>query len=356
MHGRQICLAKGPEDDPQVKDKAWSKFNALLSGYNLKTEGDRSPVYAVLNAYLVWVKSNRPAKTLELKKRFLRPFSDKFGTMAVADLQEHHLEKWLDEQQEDRWNEKQKKFLKWGSTSRRLAISTISGALTWGVKKKYISVNPFKDVEKPAAVSRGIECLVTDEHYRKLFDLTKKRKKGGYHYFLTALYETGARPGEILGLEAKHFHPDIQAWVIEGGMENVGRNKHARRGKRIVIYVPDKLLPVVQKLNEQYPTGPIFRTESGTLFSRPQASHRFWKLKKKLKLPKALSLYGLRHAYATAYLKNGGSAAILAELMNTSVAMIQKHYGHLDGESKILRKAANFRAAEAQGPGQPVQE
>ena len=40
--------------------------------------------------------------------------------------------------------------------------------------------------------------------------------------------------------------------------------------------------------------------------------------------------YSYRHTFATDWLLDGGSIKVLADLMGNSVAMIEKHYGHLD--------------------------
>ena len=42
------------------------------------------------------------------------------------------------------------------------------------------------------------------------------------------------------------------------------------------------------------------------------------------------TLYSLRHFYATQRLDNGASVYVVAQNMGTSVAQIQKHYGHTD--------------------------
>ena len=43
----------------------------------------------------------------------------------------------------------------------------------------------------------------------------------------------------------------------------------------------------------------------------------------------AATAYGFRHTYATDWLLNGGTIKVLADLIGTSVSMIERHYGHL---------------------------
>ena len=49
----------------------------------------------------------------------------------------------------------------------------------------------------------------------------------------------------------------------------------------------------------------------------------------KLAIKPAPTAYGFRHSYATDWLLNGGSIKVLADLIGTSVTMIERHYGHL---------------------------
>ena len=50
---------------------------------------------------------------------------------------------------------------------------------------------------------------------------------------------------------------------------------------------------------------------------------------KKLEVKPAPTAYGFRHSYATDWLLNGGSIKVLADMLGTSVSMIERHYGHL---------------------------
>ena len=50
---------------------------------------------------------------------------------------------------------------------------------------------------------------------------------------------------------------------------------------------------------------------------------------RKLRITPAPTAYGFRHSYATDWLLDGGSIKVLADLIGTSVSMIERHYGHL---------------------------
>jgi integrase len=54
--------------------------------------------------------------------------------------------------------------------------------------------------------------------------------------------------------------------------------------------------------------------------------------------------YSYRHTFATRWLLAGGSVKILADLLGTSLKMIERHYGHLDADPAAMRRVlAQFR-------------
>jgi integrase len=80
------------------------------------------------------------------------------------------------------------------------------------------------------------------------------------------------------------------------------------------------------------------------------------RLRKKLKLTDGKMIaYSYRHTFATDWLLDGGSIKILADLMGNSVAMIEKHYGHLEVDPGRMRQlltafSAGKRSSEETRP------
>lgn len=60
-------------------------------------------------------------------------------------------------------------------------------------------------------------------------------------------------------------------------------------------------------------------------------------------------LHLCRHSYATDFLADGKSIKVLAELMGTSVTMLEKHYAHLQvKKAKMLSMVREFAAGRHQ--------
>lgn len=58
---------------------------------------------------------------------------------------------------------------------------------------------------------------------------------------------------------------------------------------------------------------------------------------RKLGITPAPTAYRFRHTYATDWLLNGGSIKVLADLIGTSVSMIERHNGHLMVDKERVR-------------------
>jgi integrase len=96
-------------------------------------------------------------------------------------------------------------------------------------------------------------------------------------------------------------------------------------------------LTLMRELAKKHPEGPLFRTKEGNRWIPTTYSKRFRVLREKVGLPR-LTCYTYRHQFATNWLKAGRSIDLLAELMGNTPNIIRKHYAHLCGDHKGIRK------------------
>ncbi len=244
--------------------------------------------------------------------------------------------------------------------------------MRWAVKHGILTKNPLPEMDRPPAVSRAGTCVVTDALHELLIKRAEMRRKKGFKNYLIALYETGARPSEISCLTADHFKKtkNYACWVIEPNDPAQGSNKLAYRGKRRVIFLTGRLRELVEQLNAQHPTGPIFPNEHGTAFNLSALESRLQTMKKSLNreadrkgvarpFPPGVSLYGYRHRFVTDWLEAGKPVGHLAELLGTSITMVQKHYSHLTDRSESLsRQLLDFSrgSGESTSPGDGTEQ
>ncbi|MHC5544325.1 tyrosine-type recombinase/integrase, partial [Singulisphaera rosea] len=153
---------------------------------------------------------------------------------------------------------------------------------------------------------------------------------------LTAMTESGNRPGEAIKVTAADVDFELGVWVIKG--------KTTRRtGKDRVVYMNTTLIEVTRRLAAKNPSGPIFRYEDGNPWTLQAINCRFRrkKVRKSDRLDGNVTAYVYRHSFATDALEKGVPDATVAELMGHSgTAILHKHYSKLREKREHLRKAA----------------
>lgn len=151
--------------------------------------------------------------------------------------------------------------------------------------------------------------------------------------FVRALCLLPLRPGAIAGLLVGDF--EVRTRTLSIGKDKNGRPRQ--------IAVP----PTVAEFLNRQSAGKLLRA---FLFSRANGAawdKDAWKGPIKeaaatAKLPLAVSAYTLRHSVITDLIREGIPALTVAQLSGTSVAMIERHYGHLvrdDAEQALARIA-----------------
>jgi integrase len=173
-------------------------------------------------------------------------------------------------------------------------------------------------LELPTPASREVE--ITNEQWVEV-EVTAQQPVLD---LLILLKETGARPQELRVVEAKHLQAN-------GGKPRLYFAKPVKktRGKQKPrkIYLNARAYEICQRLSERFATGPLFRNEDGTAWTKTALNTRC--SKKRLKLSFRFYPYSLRHTFCTSKLRSGVNPAIVAELMGTSLEMVMRVYNQL---------------------------
>jgi integrase len=93
----------------------------------------------------------------------------------------------------------------------------------------------------------------------------------------------------------------------------------------------------------------LFPAAGGGHFDLHNFRNRNWKpAQQAAEITPRRRVYDLRHTFATFALRAGISTFDLSRYMGTSLAMIDRHYGHLarDGREHAIRLLDTYRAAE----------
>jgi integrase len=313
------------------KDEAEKQFRFLLTKHDMAEPVTGSPTFGeVSEDWLLHVEKTHDADRFRLCKARVNDFLAFLGKdIKVRDLRPRHVEEWI----------KSKPDVKSDGT-RRLYKAMILACLNWAAsgKVRLIASNPLRGkIDLPEGGSRGGDAVWTPE----VFKIVTENVNARFADFLRALAWTGARPSTVRRVEARHYRPHLKVWDVEDLYRGrVSKRKVVRR-----IWLNPKMVKLVERLNKEHPEGPIFRNTHDKPYSGDGVTMMMYKLRERLKnrkppieLPEGLSVYGLRHTFATQFIvQHPDKLEYLRELLgHKDLKMIRKHYGHLFDESAAL--------------------
>jgi site-specific recombinase XerD len=227
--------------------------------------------------------------------------------------------------------------------SRLSVLSYLSGVMapaTYNIRRAYIrsfwnwlisegiaTRNPIEGLPSRKAQPRIVKTNVED--IKTLLDSLPKDTWNGLRdaALLLLQMDTGIRPGEALSLLAS----DVS---VQGRTVNV-RAAIAKTRTSRVLPISDATAAAIDKLlrvrPEEWKASSLFCTSSGTPLSVRGWYHRLEAACKKVGVPK-VSPYDLRHGFALLYLKAGGDAFSLKDIMGHSPMTMTSRYVAFSGD------------------------
>jgi integrase len=349
IDGAQNYLGPGPDDAPHGPNyqAACQKFSALICDFNSLKTPDRNPVGLILAKYLLHCRAHRRPKTVKLRERFYRPFGERCGDICVTDLRHAHVYEFMAEMRAVTSTHP------WNDQTCRMFVGVLQAALNWACKPGVglATYNPLKGIERPGPRSRGRGCLVSAEQHRKILAAASPQLRE----ILTALENTGARPGELTAAQADAWDDELGALVYyQDALRGEGEFAHKTSAdKERIIFFTGEALALVRRLVGQRQAGPLFRNAEGRAWTMRGLQERLQAACKRADVQGVVP-YSYRHTFATNWLKAGGNIDQLAGLMGNTVEVIRQNYAHLLSDKKGLRAALEaFRSSQGQPASRP---
>jgi integrase len=144
------------------------------------------------------------------------------------------------------------------------------------------------------------------------------------------------RPGALADLKVINLHQQLQVLTI--GKDKSGQDRR--------IKLPPQTFEFFKSLCvDKRPEAPVFTRENGTAWKKDNWKKPFKEAAKLAGLAPAVTAYAIRHSVITD-LVTGESGAVpldlltVAQLSGTSVAMIERHYGHLRSDLASIALAS----------------
>jgi integrase len=344
FEGRNIRLATGPDDAPQGPTylAALREFGELMQVNTADTADQANTVRIVVDLYGQHLERNGQTRTLKILLDTCTSAVGQFGDKTFAQLKPVHVTNWLALMAKPRAHvhktktggKSKQRMVKWGPTYQNIALRTLVAAFNWAKGQGIISAhcleNPKAVVVRNRKRSRGQEAYVSPATWKKLID----RVGATNHLFadlLRFLRGTGCRPSEAYHVEARYYRAAEKCVVYPGhpGPDDFAWKNARRSGKDRLIFLTDDLAEMVEQRIAEHPDGPIFRSRHDRRWCQEAVSVNLRWYAKRLGIKPPPTAYGFRHSFATDWLLNGGSIKVLADLIGTSVSMIERHYGHL---------------------------
>ncbi|HEX9951243.1 MAG TPA: tyrosine-type recombinase/integrase [Rubricoccaceae bacterium] len=159
---------------------------------------------------------------------------------------------------------------------------------------------------------------------------------------------TGLRPGEQQQLRWSAVR--LAERAVEIGKDHAVKTAGSRR----TVPVAGAALDVLRRLHEARVAagvtadGPVFTGAGGERVAVDYLSDRLQHFAESAGVRKTVTAYVLRHAYGTRMAAAGVPLLDLARIMGTSVAMIERHYGHHSPDRAASHVERVFGAAATQ--------
>ncbi|HET8598131.1 MAG TPA: site-specific integrase [Castellaniella sp.] len=149
--------------------------------------------------------------------------------------------------------------------------------------------------------------------------------------FMRGLCLLPLRPGAVAALTVQDLNTSLGTLRI--GRDKSGAGRH--------IKLPKTFLKFCTPLTKnRAATAPLFARADGAQWNKDSWKGPLHEAAKAAGLPRAVSAYTLRHSAITDLVVSGLDLFTVAKLAGTSIAMIEKHYGHLqqDIAARALEK------------------
>jgi len=274
---------------------------------------ERTTVKAACEAYVDERKLEKgEASAVDAKGRFTRlVYDDPIARIDLQKLAPRHVADW------------KKRVLAKGGThgSFNRNAAALRAALNLAHSRRDVSSNHAWTGElKPYKDADGRRELYLKRPSRlKLFENASAEAKR----FIKTLLLLPLRPGDVAKLVVSNFDAHHKSLTVPAG----------KTKKREIPLSSDAVAHFKECAKDKLPGAwLVSRDTTGAQWNRFDWRDAIKEAADAAKLPAATCAYSLRHAAITDMVTGGTDLFTIAKLSGTSVAMIEKHYGHLQRE------------------------
>lgn len=322
--GRQVYQSLGPVTEANDYDSAkrearrWRKtVDAGVTTAEVESVADACREYVALLR-----REKRNETALDTEQRFNRTvYADAIGKVKLSQLREHHLEAWRQRLETGTYTavpvKGAREIAPLSPPVFKRTLSSVKAALNMAVRKRYVA--PEKAFEwqaiRPEKDADGRRELYLDKAQRRaLLDAMAEDVRD----LAECVALTGCRPGDPAAVLRKDY--DARTGSVTFTTKDHPRTIPLSPAARALF---DRLA------RSKLPAARLFVQADGSPWTARAWHEPVREAVAKAGLPPETVLYTLRHSWITDAIVGGMDLLTVAKLVGTSLAMIEKHYGHL---------------------------
>lgn len=188
LDGKQVRLAADERE-------AWDKYHALMTARKKAEKfvvpGERPPLSlgSLLDQFLAGDFRGKSPATRQWYADKLTPLVGHYGREFVArDLMPLHVDEWIASHPD------------WSAGTARNVWRAVQRLCRWGQRRGHIPELAILHQEKPKCGRR--EVVISPEQYAELLSYVRNDE---FRALVTAAWETGARPQELMAARVRHL-------------------------------------------------------------------------------------------------------------------------------------------------------
>ncbi len=280
-------------------------------------------VAALVDKYLDWAAGRVRATTWRGYRIVLETWVDRYGHLMAVDVRPWHVTAWLEAHPS------------WRSPStHRFNGAIVKIWSSWCRAQGYIDVDRLRGYRLPGIRLR--DPAPTGDLERLIAAVTEPC----FRDLLVVLYDTGARPGEIMSLDASRIDWRSSTAEVIG-----------KRGKRVIGLTARALAALRRATNAQRTrNGVVLVAPSGEPWTRHAIRRRLDLAEKSANISR-VTPYSFRHDYwARAHAAGVSDVLIAKQLGHVNLKMLISRYAHPDKSQLSFgaQQVAEYALAQAQ--------
>ena len=299
-----------------------AKADAEAWAETVETGGERArDLVTVADACEAYLKERPGAIAEGVFRRHV--YSDPIAKVKLDKLRRHHLREWRkrleqapallsrNKEGKKRTKERAKSTVNRDMVPLRAALGQVLKAGAPNTDAAWQeALRPFKGAD------RRRDLYLDRSERKRLIDAASEEVRP----FIKALCLLPLRPGALAALKVADFDKRTRALTI--GKDKNGNPRQISMPKVFADFFADQA-------KGKHPAAPLFARAGGETWNKDAWKYPIKAAVTEALVPTAASAYTLRHSVITDLIRARLPILTVAQLSGTSVAMIERHYGHL---------------------------